>query len=162
VNETMKPLVIFHTRTQNTPKVAEAIAEALEADLLTAEQVTAAALEGRRLVGLGSGVYWTRLDPRIYDVARQLPRDAKVFTFATSGFQHRLFINLYRSRIERAMARRGIVPVGHWHCPGQDRHFLTRSFGLSKDRPSARDLDEARAFATRIAEQCAVSSAGNG
>lgn len=52
----MKPLIVYCTRTQNTLKVAEAIADALCADLVPAAVVTSAELEGRDLVGLGSGV----------------------------------------------------------------------------------------------------------
>jgi flavodoxin len=143
----MKPLLVYQTRTQNTVRVAEVMAETLEGDLMLAHDVTAEILAGRSLIGLGSGVYWTRLDRAIYAVARQLPRSATVFTFATSGFQRKFFLNLYRSRIKKALDRCGVQSVAHWHCPGYDQHFLTRALGISRGRPDTHDLESARAFA---------------
>ena len=53
----MKPLIIYFSRTQNTISLAEAMAKSVGADLLLADKVTEADLAGRRLVGLGSGIY---------------------------------------------------------------------------------------------------------
>jgi len=146
----MKPLVIYHTRTQNTAQVAQVIANALKADLMLVERVTEQDLRGRPLIGLGSGIYWTRLDSRIYATASRLPRDATIFTFATSGFRQQLFVDFYQLRIKKRMARYDIQTVGHWHCPGCDKHPLTRWMGLSRGRPDSRDLDAARSFALRM------------
>jgi flavodoxin len=141
------PLIVFSSRTDNTRKVAEAMAKPLAADLLAIEQMKDHQLRGRPLVGLGSGVYWLRLDRRIVDLAAKIPSECRVFIFSTSGWRGKILEGFFRSELEKQLVRHGIAVVGRWHCPGQDKQALFKWLNISRGRPNAEDLRSAREFA---------------
>jgi len=144
------PLIVFSSRTDNTRKVAEAMAKPLGADLLAIEQMKDHQLRGRPLVGLGSGVYWLRLDRRIIDLAAKIPSDCRVFIFTTSGWRGKVLEGFFRSELEKQLVRLGITVVGRWHCPGQDRQALFKWLNISRGRPNKEDLRSAREFAASL------------
>ena len=53
----MKPLIVYQSETGNTIHVAEAMAVAIQADIQIASELSSTDLEGRHLIGLGSGIY---------------------------------------------------------------------------------------------------------
>jgi flavodoxin len=144
------PLIVFCSRTDNTRKVAEAMAKPLSADLLAVEQMKDHHLRGRPLIGLGSGVYWLRLDRRIIDLAAKIPSDCRVFIFSTSGWRGKVLEGFFRSDLEKQLQRSGITVVGRWHCPGQDKQALFKWLNISRGRPNAEDLRSAREFAASL------------
>ena len=80
------PLIVYCSRTDNTHRVAAAMAESLAAEKIAIDQLKDHQLRGRPLIGLGSGVYWFRLDRRIVDLAARIPSSSRVFIFSTSGW----------------------------------------------------------------------------
>ena len=80
------PLIVYCSRTDNTRRVASAMAETLAAEQIAIDQLKDHQLRGRPLIGLGSGVYWLRLDRRIVDLAARIPSNSRVFIFSTSGW----------------------------------------------------------------------------
>jgi len=144
------PLLVFSSRTDNTRKVAEAMAKPLAADLVAIEQMKDHQLRGRPLIGLGSGVYWLRLDRRIIDLAAKIPSDCRVFIFSTSGWRGKVLESFFRSELEKQLQQRGIEVAGQWHCPGQDKQALFKWLNISRGRPNAEDLRSAREFAASL------------
>ena len=144
------PLIVYSSRTDNTRQVAEAMAKPLGADLLAIEQMKDHHLRGRPVVGLGSGVYWLRLDRRIIDLAAKISADSRVFIFSTSGWRGKFLEGFFRSELEKQLQRHGITVVGRWHCPGQDKQALFKWLNISRGRPNAEDICSAREFAASL------------
>ena len=140
------PLIVYCSRTDNTRRVAEAMAGPLAAELVAVDQLKDHQLRGRPMIGLGSGVYWLRLARRIVDLAARIPSSGRVFIFSTSGWGQS-WVSFYQSELEKRLNQREIEIVDRWHGPGQDRNPLFKWMGISKDRPDEEDFRRAREFA---------------
>ena len=152
----MKPLVIYSSESGNTIEVAQAMAAAIQADLKSAQAITAADLEGRTLIGLGSGIYTLQHLPPIRRLVPQLPVGSRVFIFSTSGLAGQLPSSSRRIthwRLRRAVRGRKITILGEWDCPGQVKGGIWGWFGLYRGRPNETDLSSAAQFAGLILEQ---------
>lgn len=141
-----KPLIVFCSRTDNTRQVAAAMAQPLAAELVAIDQLKDHQLRGRPLIGMGSGVYWLRLDRRIVDLAARIPSNSRVFIFSTSGWGES-WGHFYQSDLGKKLDQRGVEIIDRWHGPGQDRNPLFKWLGISKGRPNNADLSGAREFA---------------
>ncbi len=140
------PLIAVSSQTGNTHRVAAAMAEALNADLVAIDQLKDHQIRGRPLIGLGSGVYWLRLAQPVVDLAARLPSASRVFIFSTSAWG----LNwgpFYQSDLAKKLDQRGIEIVDRWHGPGQDRNPLFQWMGISRGRPNDHDFRRAREFA---------------
>jgi flavodoxin len=140
------PLIVYCSRTDNTRRVAAAMAEPLAAEQIAIDQLKDHQLRGRPLIGLGSGVYWLRLDRQIVDLAARIPSSSRVFIFSTSGWGTN-WDRFYQSDLAKKLNQRGIEIVDRWHGSGQDRNPLFRWLGISKGRPNDADIRRARDFA---------------
>jgi hypothetical protein len=129
--------------------VAKAMAGPLAAELVALDQLREHQLRGRPLIGLGSGVYWLRLERRIVDLAAKIPPQGRVFVFSTSGWG-REWGDFYQSELRKRLRQRGVEIVDHWHGPGQDRNPLFKWLGFSKGRPNEDDIRRAREFAVGL------------
>ncbi|MFD9637818.1 flavodoxin domain-containing protein, partial [Streptomyces violascens] len=70
----------------NTRRVAGAMAQVLGAKVVSPDEAGLAELADADLVGFGSGVFHSRLHPRLTEFAKVLPaRGRRAFVFATSG-----------------------------------------------------------------------------
>ncbi len=143
------PLIVFCSRTDNTRRIAAAMAKPLAAELVAIEQLKDHQLRGRPLIGLGSGVYWLRLERRIVDLAARIPSNCRVFIFSTSGWGL-TWGAFYRSDLEKRIKQRGVEVVDCWHGAGQDRNPLFKWLGISRGRPNDEDIRRAREFALAI------------
>lgn len=150
----MQPLLAIVSRTENTLRVAEAVAEVLDAELQNCEDVDADSLRGRPLVGLGSGIYWLGHDREVYALVDRIPESTPVFTITTSGFRLGLLVRLYKWRLRRRLEKRGLRVIGEIYSPGHDKFVLFRWMGLSKNRPDARDLEHAKKLARELGGCC--------
>jgi flavodoxin len=152
----MKPLIIFQSETGNTVHVAEAMAAAIQADLKDAVNLTPADLEGRTLVGLGSGIYTMQHLPQIMRLPPRIPASCQVFIFSTSGSAGWMPGPAYRFthwRLRSALRRRKNAILGEWDCPGQVKGGILGWFGLYRGRPKDADLAEAARFAQQMREK---------
>ena len=143
------PLIVFCSQTGNTRRVAETMAEPLNADLVAIDQLKDHQIRGRPLIGLGSGVYWLRLARPVVDLAARLPSASRVFIFSTSGWGAN-WGSFYQSDLAKKLDQRGIEIVDRWHGPGQDRNPLFQWMGISRGRPNDQDFRRARAFAREL------------
>jgi flavodoxin len=146
----MKPLIVYYSRTQNTIKIAEAMAESLEADLLTTDRIKEEDLKGRKLIGIGSGIYMMKHDKSVFEVANKIPKSCKAFIFSTSGFKSKLITNIEQLSLKRKLKKRGIETIGQWNCPGHDKSFPIIYINLSKGRPNQQDIENAKEFAYKM------------
>ena len=146
----MKPLIVYQSRTGNTRIIADTIATILNADILSVENVVQDTFNDRTLVGLGSGIYWTRIDSIIYKSASLLPPECNVFVFFTSGMGSSFMLRLFWYFIKKKFNHLGLKLVGNWDCRGYDKLLILKWMGISKGRPNGADIESAKQFALEM------------
>jgi len=142
----------------NTEKVAKAMTNALNADLLTLSQVHCEILDQYDLIGFGSGIYFGRHHKSLLDFVDKLPMlgNKKAFIFSTSGLRKIPFIYDFDKPLREKLQRKGFDILGYFSCRGYDTWGLTKLVGgINKGRPNAEDLEQAKSFARRIQQTCA-------
>ena len=162
----MKSLVVvcsYHHR--NTEKIANAIANVIDATVKTPRQVSPEDLLAYDLVGFGSGIYSATFDPSVLDLADRLSYTTgkKAFLFSTYGapaaFAGRDFTLNNHSQIRKKMVAKGYTVVGEFGCAGWNTNSFLKYFGgLNKGKPDAEDIRNAEAFARDIKQ---LASPGN-
>ena len=140
----------------NTAKVARMMAAALHAEVGEPEAFPYTSLEGVGLLGLGSGVYYGRMHPVLFDWLRGLPdtptATCPAFVFSTSGLP--FLAKFWHAPLIRALSEKGFVMVGEFHCRGHDSWGpLGLVGGINKRHPDGRDLERASRFAAGIAKK---------
>jgi flavodoxin len=151
-NTGMKPLIIYQSKTGNTIKIVEAITTVLEADVLSVENAVPENLKDRNLIGFGSGIYWTRIDQKIYEFAALLPKGCNAFMFITSGMGFTIMLRLYWYYIKTNFDHLGVNLIGRWDCRGYDKHPLSKWMGISKGHPNTFDIESVKQFAMKMKE----------
>ena len=153
----MKTLIVYVSISNgNTKRVAQAIAEVLDAKLLEPEEVDVSTLADYDLIGFGAGVYYSRLYKRLRNFIKGLPspvKSKKVFLFATIGHG-----KPPTKPMERLLTQKGWDIVGVFSCLGYDKFLLARLFGFqNKGRPNSEDLQQARDFARSLKDNYQVA-----
>ncbi|HXZ94529.1 MAG TPA: flavodoxin family protein [Dehalococcoidia bacterium] len=147
----MKTLIIYiSVHHGNTEKVAKAMANIVNADLLQVQQADASMLERYDLIGFGSGIYFGRHHESLLDFVDKLPvlRNKKAFIFSTSGLRKIWFFHDFDKPLEERLQRKGFDIIGEFSCRGLDTYRATRLVGgINKGRPNAQDLKQAEDFA---------------
>lgn len=136
----MKTVVVYCSRSGNTKKVAQAIAEVLEtAARSVGEEIK---LEDCDLICVGSGVHAGRPERGMMKFLRGLPRldGKKGAVFGTYASQ-RGFLDTMAAML----AEKGVDVLGKWGCRGKFLFFNRR-------RPDEKDLEDARQFARKLKE----------
>jgi flavodoxin len=150
----MKTLIVYvSVHHGNTEKVAKAIANILNADLLQVRQADAGMLEQYDLIGFGSGIYFGKHHESLLDFVDKLPmpRNKKAFIFSTSGLRKIPFFHDFDKRLKEKLRRKGFDTVGEFSCRGLDTYRATRLVGgINKGRPNAKDLKQAEDFARSL------------
>jgi flavodoxin len=145
----LKTLIICVSIYQaNTRKIAETIAEPLNATLLEPEELAVDTIKNYDLIGFGSGIYWGRFYKRLRNFIKELPvlEGKKAFLFSTCGHGEPLYKSL-----EKLLQKKGYPTVGKFSCLGYNTFFLSRFLGrLNKGRPDAEDHKRAREFAENL------------
>ena len=137
----------------NTVQVAQAMAGVLGAEVVAPEAVPYTSLSDYRLLGFGSGVFYGRMHPALFDWLRGLPDAPEVstptFVFSTSGLP--FLAKLWHAPLKKLLARKGGDVVGEFTCRGFDTWGpLWLTGGLNWTHPDERDLARAREFARRL------------
>ncbi|TXJ86179.1 flavodoxin [Streptomyces lavendulae] len=143
----------------NTRRVADSMAETLDAKVVSPEQADPAELAAADLVGFGSGVFYSRLHPRLTDFAKALPAGrGRAFVFATSGLPEIPLMPFARPLV-RLLEAKGFEVEGSFSCRAFDTWAPFKPLGgINKQRPNAGDLAAARAFAGRLGDGRASAS----
>lgn len=152
----MKSIICFvSTHHGNTRRVADAMAHALDADVLdldAEDDVDPAILGEYDLIGLGSGIYALRHHPRLLHFASRLPpaRDGAAFLFSTRGFGPP---GPYHLSLRRRVEDLGYRVVGEFSCRGYDTFGpLSIIGGINRGKPDEADLERAADFAGSLSE----------
>ena len=133
----MKTAVIYYTRSGNTKKLAEAIAEALGT---AAQDVSAALDEKVDLLFLGNSLYAGKPDASVVDfIEKNADKIGCIANFGSSASLRSTF-----KKIQELADSKGIkVCPEEFVCPGS---FLF----MHKGRPNESDLEAAKAFALKL------------
>ena len=136
----MKIAVRYYTKTGNTKRLAEAVAEAVGAEALP---LSAPVEEAVDLLFLGNSYYAFSIDPEVRDFVRSLDsgKVGRIVNFGSAA----MLTSTYKK--VKAEADKVGIPMDEreFHCRGEFK-------GLHKGRPNEEDLKAAAAFARKIAE----------
>lgn len=154
-------VVVFSYHHKNTEKIAQVIANVLDASVITPQQVNPEDLRKYSLVGFGSGIYSAQNHASLLDLAGRLPRmdGRKAFIFSTFGAPAALFpgerlrefVKANHAALRERLQSRGYTIVDEFGCPGFNTNSFLRLFrGLNKGRPDADDLGRAEEFAENL------------
>jgi flavodoxin len=159
----MKTLLIVSSyHHHNTLKVAHAMAEAIEAQAVSPEQVDPGTLKEYDLVGFGSGIYDAMHHRRLLKLADDLPvsEGKKAFLFSTDGtprlnaiksdvYRRKMFSD--HRKLREKLGAKGYAVIGNFNCAGFNTNVFLKYFGgINKGRPNAQDLADAAAFAREL------------
>ena len=138
----------------NTEKIARAMVDVLDAELLKPHEVDVGALSGYDLIGFGSGIYCARHHRALLDIAAKMPvmKDKKAFIFSTRGIGS---VRFYHRLLRKELLVKEFNVVGEFSCRGFDTVGPFKLIGgVNKGRPDERDLENARKFARGIGMFC--------
>ncbi|MBN2852761.1 MAG: 4Fe-4S binding protein [Clostridia bacterium] len=137
----------------NTMKLAKAMAFTINCEIVSAQQALTMDLSKFKVVGLGSGIYFTSHHPRIMEIGRQLNAEQKTFIFSTHGAP---FLGRYHVPLMEVLKKRNVEIIGEFSSKGFD---CTGPFiiinGGNKGKPNENDERKAMRFITKILPQYA-------
>ncbi len=136
----MKIAVRYYTKTGNTKRLAEAVAEAVGAEALP---ITVPVNEKTDILFLGNSYYAFSIDPEVRDFIRSLDKEkvGKIVNFGSAAM-----LNSTWKKVKAEADKAGIpMDEREFHCKGEFK-------GIHKGRPNEDDLKAAAAFARSIAE----------
>ncbi len=150
----MKVLMIYvSVHHRNTEKVAETMANVLDADLVQVKQADGIVLEPYDLVGFGSGIYFGKHHQSLLHFVDKLPvvKNKKAFVFSTSGLRKIRFIHDFDNPLRKKLQRKGFDIVAEFSCRGYDTSKAAMVVGgINSGRPNTRDLHQAEDFGKRL------------
>ena len=135
----MKIAVRYYTKTGNTKRLAEAVAEALGVE---ARSIDTPVEEPVDILFLGNSYYAFSIDPEVRDFVRSLDKSkvGKIVNFGSAAM-----LNSTWKKVKAEADKAGIaLDKREFHCKGEFK-------GLHKGRLNAEDLKAAAAFAKEIA-----------
>ena len=134
----MKIAVRYYTKTGNTKRLAEAVAEAVGAEALP---LSAPVEEAVDLLFLGNSYYAFSIDPEVRDFVRSLDsgKVGRIVNFGSAAM-----LNSTYKKVKAEADKVGIpMDEREFHCKGEFK-------GLHKGKPDESDLVAAAAFAKKI------------
>jgi flavodoxin len=137
----MNIAIRYYTKTGNTKKLADAIAEAVG---VPAESVDVPLEEPIDVLFLGSSVYAAGVDGKVKDFIASLDVEMveKVVNFSTAALLPSTF-----SQVTKLLSRRGIpIDEREFHCRGKFKF-------MHSGHPDQEDLRKVQTFATGILNQ---------
>ena len=137
---TMKTAVRYYTKTGNTKRLAEAIAEAVGAEALP---ISTPIEEPVDILFLGNSYYAFSIDPEVRDFVRSLDKTkvGRIVNFGSAAM-----LNSTYKKVKAEADKAGVMmDEREFHCKGEFK-------GLHKGRPNAEDLKAAAEFARKIVE----------
>jgi len=153
----MKTLIIvFSYHHNNTQKIAEVMAEVLDAKVKAPEQVDLKELEKYDLIGFGSGIDSAKHYPELLDFAENLPQvvNKKAFIFSTSAIMGEKKVAKDHSKLRNILQAKGYLIVDEFACKGFNTNLFLKYFGgMNKKRPNESDFKNATDFATNLEQK---------
>lgn len=134
----MNIAVRYYTKSGNTKRLAEAVADALN---VKAEPISVPVSEPVDILFLGNSYYAFSIDPEVRDFVRSLDKNkvGKIVNFGSAAM-----LNSTWKKVKAEADKLGIpMDEREFHCKGEFK-------GLHKGRPNEEDLNAAAAFAKEI------------
>ena len=147
---------------KSTARIAQRIADVLDAVVVTPEEMPYTILDDYDLVGFGSGIYYGRFHSALWEWIRGLPSWSisrkPAFVFSTSGLPS--LWRLWHGPFTKELSRKGFDVIGEFHCRGFDSWGpLALLGGVNRRHPDEHDLDRAARFAQAMATKALPSVA---
>jgi flavodoxin len=148
-------IILFSMGNNNTAKIANAIANVLDADVKSLQQIDTNDIEKYDLIGFGSGIFDKKHHVSILEFVDRLSfsPDKKVFIFSTSGISRESLSkgDDPHKPLREKLVSRGFDIIGEFNCVGfNDNSFLKLFGGMNKGRPNKEDLKKAEEFARNL------------
>ena len=137
----MKIAVRYYTKTGNTKRLAEAVAEAARVEALP---ISAPVNETVDILFLGNSYYAFSIDPEVRGFIRTLDKTkvGKIVNFGSAAM-----LNSTWKKVKQEADKAGIpMDDREFHCKGEFK-------GVHKGRPNAEDLKAAAEFAASIVSE---------
>ena len=134
----MKIAVRYYTKTGNTKRLAEPVAEAVGAEALP---ISTPVTEKADILFLGNSYYAFSIDPEVRDFIRSLDKEkvGKIVNFGSAAM-----LNSTWKKVKAEADKAGIpIDEREFHCKGEFK-------GIHKGRPNQDDLKAAAEFAEKI------------
>ena len=134
----MKIAVRYYTKTGNTKRLAEAVAEAVGTEALP---LSSSIEDPVDILFLGNSYYAFSIDPEVRAFIRQLDKNkvGRIVNFGSAAM-----LNSTYKKVKAEAAKVGIpVDEREFHCKGEFK-------GIHKGRPNEEDLRTAAEFAKSI------------
>jgi hypothetical protein len=136
----MKNVIVYKSKTGNSKKIAEAVADALKIEILdAAERPT---LEDVNILFVSGGIYAGKSSKDLIRLASCLSREnvkkAAILTTSANGAKN-------QPALTAALSAKNIKIAGEYCCKGR---FLF----AAKDRPYQEDIENAVSFARKICD----------
>ena len=146
--ETM--IICYSYHHGNTKKIADVMAEALNAEVVDPHDVNAEMIDTFDLIGFGSGIAFGKHYKQIRDMVDTLPVCHKnAFIFSTRGGPR---LGRYHDTLRAQLEKKGWKIIGEFSCRGFDTYGITKLWGgVAKGRPNEQDLRDAEEFARGLA-----------
>jgi flavodoxin len=141
----MKTLIIYSSKHHlNTEKIALAIGAELEAEVKKLADARPEDLEGRDLVGFGSGINAFDVHPELTAMVRGLAerKGQKAFVFSTCASNKD-----WTGKLRTLLTEKGFGVEGEFHCGGL---WTPGMLKVRNGHPDAADLEAARVFARSL------------
>ena len=134
----MKIAVRYYTKTGNTKRLAEAVAEAVGVQALSIDNPITEQVD---ILFLGNSYYAFTIDPEVRAFVQSLDKDkvGRIVNFGSAAMLNSTYKKI------KAVADKVGVPVDEreFHCKGEFK-------GIHKGRPNEEDLKAVREFAKKI------------
>lgn len=146
----MKAIIFYRSSYRgNTLKIAQSMAEALSAELVSIDNTLSTDLSEYDLIGFGSAINFAAHDIRLQRfVAEQDLEGKNVFIFST---RCRPLLGAYHKPLRNIIESKGGIVTGEFSCRGYDRTGLWVLIdGYNKSRPNEMDIFKAKLFAEKI------------
>jgi len=146
-------LILFSYHHNNTQKIAEVIAQVLDAKIMRPQEINPEELQEYDLVGFGSGIYSAKHHRTLLDLVDKLPEvtDRKSFIFSTAALTSDKKLTKDHSALREKLQSKGYVVVNDFQCKGFNTNsFLKYLGGMNKGRPNTEDLEHTREFAESL------------
>jgi len=156
MKKTMKTLIIYvSTHHGNTKKVAERMAQVLEAKLAGPEEISPDELNSYDLIGFGSGIYIGKHHKNLIGMVEKLPDfvGKKAFIFSTCGGDEKNIEGNHKKLKEKLKEKKFDI-IGEFSCKGWDSVGPLKLIGgIHKDRPNEEDFKKAENFANELKQK---------
>ena len=148
----MKVLIIYHSEHHgNTQKIAKAMGDKINADVLDAADVDINIFKKYDIYGFGSGVYNGKLHNKLSEILGKLSLkdNKKAFIFSTTG--SKTYSSMAHERIRPTLEEKGFEIIGEFSCLGFDTALTSE--GINQGRPDTQDIRDAEDFIVGITKK---------